>query len=286
MVNRLAKILFIFIIFLDKSLYFLTKRQFRFHLYELLRENYKEVKIEDKKISFFCPSVTSSWRADTFHTKEPETLKWIDGFDNTNETIFWDIGANVGLYSIYTAVKKNNIKIISFEPSSLNLNLLSKNISINNLSNRISIYQIALSKFENKFMLFNESTDSEGGALSSFGVNYNYEGKKFDVVKDYNIFGNSINYLLRNKILDVPNYIKIDVDGIEHLIIKGADEFLTNKKIRSIQVELNENFKEQYDEVCSILKRSGFKMVNDKEYQNKKSDKRFENTFNFLFMRI
>ena len=35
----------------------------------------------------------------------------------------------------------------------------------------------------------------------------------------YNLYGTSINSLIANKILQIPNYIKIDVDGIEHLIL-------------------------------------------------------------------
>ena len=37
------------------------------------------------------------WRVDTFFTKEPETLEWIDGFEKKDNLIFWDIGANIGL---------------------------------------------------------------------------------------------------------------------------------------------------------------------------------------------
>ena len=44
----------------------------------------------------------------------------------------------------------------------------------------------------------------------------------------------TINYLLENKILSLPNYIKIDVDGIEHLILQGADKFLSKEELKSI----------------------------------------------------
>ena len=41
---------------------------------------------------------------DTYHTQEPETLEWIDTFDKSGDFIFWDIGANIGLYSIYNSL--------------------------------------------------------------------------------------------------------------------------------------------------------------------------------------
>ena len=59
--------------------------------------------------------------------------------------------------------------------------------------------------------------------------------KNFDEQNSYKIYGTSINYLIEKKILDIPNFIKIDVDGIEHLILKGANKYLQDEKIKSIQ---------------------------------------------------
>ena len=43
----------------------------------------------------------------------------------------------------------------------------------------------------------------------------------------------------------VPDYIKIDVDGIEHLILRGGDKLFFSKKIKSVLIEINENFENQ-----------------------------------------
>ena len=56
--------------------------------------------------------------------KEPETISWINNFYKfkINKKIkFWDIGANIGVYSIYAGKKYKNIEIVSFEPSTSNL---------------------------------------------------------------------------------------------------------------------------------------------------------------------
>ena len=45
----------------------------------------------------------------------------------------------------------------------------------------------------------------------------------------YDLFGVNIKFLLDNKLLDIPDYIKIDVDGIEHLILEGAGLFKKQK---------------------------------------------------------
>ena len=76
----------------------------------------------------------------------------------------------------------------------------------------------------------------------------------------YKILGTTIKNLLDNNILEIPNYIKIDVDGIEHLILEGGNKFLSNRKIKSISIEVNENFKVQYDNVLKIMKEFEFKI--------------------------
>ena len=62
------------------------------------KDSYKEIEILGRKIIFFTPNQLLSWRVNTFFSKEPETLKWIDEFDSKNKAIFWDIGSNIGLY--------------------------------------------------------------------------------------------------------------------------------------------------------------------------------------------
>ena len=151
-------------------------------------------------------------------------LKWIDNFKEIDNLIFWDIGANIGLYSIYAAVKHREAKIISFEPSTSNLRSLSRNISINKFEDQITIHQLPLSKLKNQHALFEESEFIEGWAMNTFDEGIDYEGQKIKSKNKYKIFGTNINYLIKNNILDIPDYIKIDVDGIEHLILEGAKE--------------------------------------------------------------
>ena len=62
-----------------------------------------------------------------------------------------------------------------------------------------------------------------------------------------------------------PNYIKIDVDGIEHLILKGSTDTL--KSVKSILVEVNKNFDKQAKDIEKYLTESGFKLE-QKGYPN------------------
>ena len=98
----------------------------------------------------------------------------------------------------------------------------------------------------------NEANFVEGGALNTFGEKFDFEFKVFNQNMKYSLLGTTMNYFIEKSILDIPDYIKIDVDGIEHLILKGGDKFLSNEKVKSMSIEINENFKEQYESIFKI----------------------------------
>ena len=222
--------------------------------------------IDNKQVSFFCPSSTTLYRVESLYTKEPETLNWLKNFKEFNgkKINFWDIGANIGIYSIYAAIKFKNIEIICFEPSTSNTRTLSRNISINNLYDKIKIFPLALSDKENIISFFNETKFGEGSSISSFNSQLDEVGNLLDkerIKNQYNIFGTSIDYLLMNTILDCPNYIKIDVDGIEHLILNGAKLLLSNNNLRELSIEMNPDYTQQYNDINKIMKDNGFEKV-------------------------
>jgi FkbM family methyltransferase len=155
-----------------------------------------------------------------------------------------------------------------------------------NKSHKIKIFQIPVGNKKNKFLTMRESAFMEGSALHTFGENFNYEGKKFSSNNSYKIYGTTINYLINQKILDIPDYIKIDVDGIEHEILEGANLYLKNLKIKSLLIELNKDFKKQFNSAMKILSKNKFKLkyqINSSSNSIKKD--KFSNTFNFIFKR-
>jgi len=235
-------------------------------------------------LKFFVPNEISNWRVKTFFDKEPETLEWIDSFHKDKKIIFWDIGANIGLYSIYAAIRHKNIEIVSFEPSTNNLRILSRNISINNLENIVKINQFALSDKANCHELMNESEFIEGYSMSTFSYNQDFEGNLLQAKNKYRLFGTSISNLIEQGILNVPNYIKIDVDGIEHKILSGAKQVLNNRNLKGMLIEINENYEEQYRSVIDVMEKFNFKIKYKKQSQFELPEK-FKNTFNYIFER-
>jgi FkbM family methyltransferase len=264
----------------------LLNRSFLLWFADFINEDqYSSVVICEKKTYFFTPNQTIKWRVDTLFTKEPETIEWINNFEKKKKIIFWDIGSNIGLYSIYAAQTYNDIDIVSFEPSTSNLRILSRNISVNNLVEKIKINQLPLGEKQNTNLIMHESEFIEGWSMNTFGDPIDHQGKKFKSKQSYSIFGNNINFYIENKILDFPNYIKIDVDGLEHKILKGGNKCLENEKLESISIELNENYIEQFEEVTRIMKEHNFLIKQKKHAKMFDKSELFSNTYNYIFER-
>ena len=64
-------------------------------------------------VRFYAPSSLLRSRATSLLSKEPETIQWIDGFNDG--AVLWDIGANVGVYSLYAAIRRK-ASVLAFEP--------------------------------------------------------------------------------------------------------------------------------------------------------------------------
>ena len=232
---------------------------------------------EEIKIKFYINNYLNKFRFDTILTKEPDTIKWINNFDK-NDT-FFDIGANVGIFTCYAASK--NIKTVSFEPSVYNLELLAKNVYINNLNEIVTIIPLALNN-NNTVSNFNLSNSLHGSALNSFGKKYGYDGKKFKIDSYYKTIGMTLDDCIRIFSLPNPDHIKIDVDGIEHLILSGS--LKTLKSIKSILIEISDDFLEQKSLCYKILNDLNFKQISKSNSEMFRGSK-FENCYNQIWRR-
>ena len=116
-------------------------RYFSEHLAKFIFNQKMKINYNNVDLSFYVPNRLNKYRVDTFSIKEPETLKWIEKFEKNSN--FWDVGANIGLYSCYAA-KTRNCNVYAFEPSVFNLEILAKNIDLNNCVEKIHIISLPL----------------------------------------------------------------------------------------------------------------------------------------------
>ena len=247
-----------------------------------INKNYKKITYKNLKINFSTVSFKSLQRANSFSFKEPETLDWIDSFEQN--TIFFDVGANVGIFSIYAALKKN-CNVFAFEPSIFNLGPLTKNIQLNNLEKKITIITAPVSD-KSSINPFQYSSIEVGGAHNTFKENYGFDGNPLRKKYEYMVAGISLDDLIKFYKLKSPNYLKIDVDGIEQLILRGSLNMLQN--LNSILIETNENFPEQHESIQKILLENNFKLTHGK-YREKEmigESKNFDKVYNQIWNKV
>lgn len=239
-----------------------------------------EVSHHNVHLRFATPNEICVWRAKTFAEKEPETLEWIDQMNEGS--LVWDIGANVGLYSVYMALKKKCV-VFAFEPSVFNLELLARNIFLNKLSANINIVPLALSdKLGTGNMRM--TTIEWGGALSTFKEDFGWDGKKINEVFEFVTMGLSMDEAMALLNIPQPEYIKLDVDGLEHFILKGGINVLKN--VKEILLEINDDFIEQADDCRKLLVDSGFRLKEKLHSEMITNNTHgFQNSFNQIWVR-
>lgn len=203
------------------------------------------------KLYISTPNWLNKYRADSFSTKEPETLEWLDGIPQGS--VVWDIGANVGLYTCYAA-KARNCTVYAFEPSVFNLELLARNIYLNGIVDKTTIVPLPLSDNLSVNKL-NMTTTDWGGALSTFGQSYGQDGKALLKIFEFQTIGISMSEAEEYLKIPKPDYIKMDVDGIEHLILKGGGSVL--KHVKGVLIEINEEFEKQTVDSARYLNEAG-----------------------------
>ncbi len=224
------------------------------------------------KMTFATPNALSRYRVSSFPTKEPETLEWIDTIPPGS--VMWDVGANVGLYSVYAA-KSRGAMVFAFEPSVFNLEWLARNIFLNQLQQQVIIVPVALSSQPGPSQ-FRMSTTQWGGALSTFGEEYGQDGKTLASLFEYQTCGMRMDDVCAQLVLHLPRYIKIDVDGIEHLILSGGSAVL--KQAESVLVEINDDFAQQAEQSSQLLRQAGLVL-------HRKCDLNAGNQFNQWWIR-
>ena len=230
-------------------------------------------------LRFVAPNRLCDWRAATFASKEPETLEWIDAMPDG--AVLWDVGANIGLYSAYAA-KKRNSRVWAFEPSVFNLELLARNIHLNGLTDQICIVPLALSDClaTNSMRM---TTTEWGGAMSTFGLDFGWNGEAIRQVFEFRTIGLSIDDAVQRLGIPMPDYVKMDVDGLEHVILRGGTSVLT--QVSGVLIEVNDDFHEQAHQCTHLLTRAGLKLKAKRHSEIVATSAGQQHTFNQIWHR-
>jgi FkbM family methyltransferase len=189
--------------------------------------------------------------------KEPDTVAWIESFIKSGDVLF-DVGANVGAYSLVAAkFFDRKVRIYSFEPAFINFSQLCANIHLNNCDETIVPLPIGLSD-RTSIERFNYRRLEVGSALHALGESVDERGDPFDAVMRQAVVSYRIDDLIKHLGLPQPNHLKIDVDGIELAVLRGASETLASSSVRSLDIEMAVGDKE--NQITAFLEAKGFRV--------------------------
>lgn len=201
------------------------------------------VQLDGIDADFFAPNEMTRWRAETLYAKEPVTIEWLRALPKG--AVLFDIGANVGMYSIFAALARE-AKVVAFEPESQNFAILNRNIALNRMDQRIQAYCIALSDRTGPDRLY-LSEQHPGMSCHSLGAEVGHDLKPRPAAFVQGAFAVRLDDWIGAGALPVPGFVKIDVDGFEHRVLRGMAQTLRDSRVASLLIELNPHIPEHVE---------------------------------------
>jgi FkbM family methyltransferase len=175
----------------------------------------------------------SVWRYESFYDKEPETVKWIEFFATSEMPLnFLDIGANIGMYSLYFLSLAKDKSVICVEPFQKNFELLTRNLNLNNYLHRA---QVVINPLSNEI--------KEGSVVVT---DMRHGGSGYKLIERDRIYQESTNVqvLVIDSILypfDQKYVLRINVDGNDFEILQGGNKALQSGCFVSVLIEASQD---------------------------------------------
>lgn len=217
-------------------------RKFHRRLLELRQRLVREIEVVDGAASyrFRCETVREFNRCLKLFSKEPGTVGWIDSSVKGGQ-VFYDIGANIGVYTILAARKVGPTgKVYAFEPHAANFARLIDNLIQNGLQRVVVPCSFALDSSEGLAPFAYVSAragTSHSQLLASAAAGSGARAAEIDELK----YAATVDSLLAAGRMPPPDHVKIDVDGNEHRILEGMVKLLASSRApATLQVEMNE----------------------------------------------
>ena len=211
--------------------------------------------------------------------KEPETIEWIERTFAAGD-VFYDIGANVGTYTLVAAACwAQAVRIVAIEPSPLNFVNLIRNLRLNACARHVVPLPVALARTTG-MQPFHFHTLEPGGAQHALGDARDYRGQPFQPVASCPMLAFDLDTLIEQLALPAPTHLKLDVDGTELDILQGAARTLGG--VRSLLVELDEHHPQTLP-TRALLQEHGFAEVGAYPYRYGRTQPEFRGVANVIF---
>lgn len=225
---------------------------------DVIVEEVLEIPTPGKAFSFI---VTNEWELGQAALPEDDTTQWLDSTID-HDSVLWDVGANVGYLSLYAASLQTTVRVVSFEPAPMNIGRLNANIRANHLGNRVVAFPVAvsdvtgLSTFGNSYLTTGgwcqrglvsaEEVDGWIGEASSKGGMSDADAAEARK-RNRAVFPSGCpvysldDFAISAPWLPRPTHIKVDVDGLEVNVVKGAQRLLREERLEYVLIEARDD---------------------------------------------
>ena len=220
--------------------------------------------VRDKVTFFLDVSDYMQWYVYS-NIKDNSWIHIFNCFKGNKKLIIFDIGANIGCFSLKLAKKcsdKNKeIKVYSFEPNKEIFKIFKKNISFNKtIAKKIVPIDMAVGNLNKKVNFCTKESNSGGSKV--------IDSKSIKGLKRNNLIVEQItlDYFVQKKNIEYVDAIKIDVEGYEPFVLDGCINTIEKfKPLLYIEMspEWFKNLGRSSHEIIDLLKSNGYSIFID-----------------------
>lgn len=179
---------------------------------------------------------------------------WLDNvylrkFNLNDDSIVIDIGAHIGLFSLFIYRKLKNVRIFSFEPNLENYNLMVENIKKNN-AKKLSTFNMAVSSKIGSILFFINEKDPAGHSIFKKSTS------------SVNVTSVTLEKIINDNKISSCELLKLDCEGAEYdIIMNTPQEILVKINKISLEYEKIPQINYSVEDIISKLKSCGFQVI-------------------------
>lgn len=174
------------------------------------------------------------------------------------DDVFYDIGANIGIYTCLVGKVLSNGSVVAFEPHPANVERLRRNAKLNEVA--LTTYPLALSDSDDILSLAEHESGTSGAGAHGFDVTNSgvMSEKTTQSTNTLQVAVRNGDALIEENKIPRPNILKIDVEGAEQAVLDGLKRAIAESTCRLVYCEVHEET--STEKLCETLKLSGFEV--------------------------
>jgi FkbM family methyltransferase len=216
-----------------------------------------KVHVREHGYRYYC-------RLEDFNPGREEDIQKL--FRPNEGDIVVDVGAHIGKYTIIASkMVGSQGKVIAIEAHPANYDLLKQNIELNKLNNVIALNYAVHSK-ETMVKLYESGQEKGFTIYNTIMIDRTTPNNQ----KYIEIKAKTLDSLLLKNGINQVNWIKIDVEGAEYEVLRGATDLLSSGKDTSLLIEIHNlgaNHRNLYEPIIELLKLNNYKVLFEKTYE-------------------